>query len=111
VFRYFPGASCGNASDILGTWLIENGFGGVVYVWGVRGDEGEQSHGWLEVGGLVIDITSDQFEDGLEAVYVGPMTRFHESFKNQRRSVTEVAFELADLYYEMKESFGCDPNA
>jgi len=98
AFRVFPAGGCGNASEMLGVWLKECGIDGAECV---AGDRGDMSHAWLEVGDLVVDITSDQFEDGLGSVYVGRRGLFHESFVDQRRYTPSVPLSLGDLYSKM----------
>lgn len=89
-FRDFPLGQCGNTSDILAQYLIDNKFGPVTYVNGTYyGDnwDCEKSHAWLVVEGLVIDITGDQFkyeEEPLRCdlpVYIGPMTEYYQIFE------------------------------
>ena len=41
---------------------------------------GEQSHAWLEKDGLIVDITSDQFDKGVR-VYVGKQNGFYRRFR------------------------------
>ena len=87
LLNHFPTGTCGNVSDIFGEWLIERGEPDVEYVHGSR--EGK-SHGWLELENIIIDITSDQFSDGLGPVFVGSKTPFHRSFEDQVRSKPHV---------------------
>lgn len=94
-FRKFPAGCCGNTSDILGKWLSNQGVVGLKYVHGFRG---QASHGWLELNGIIIDITSDQFTDGCGAVFFAPESVFHNSFKNQRKSEIGISSILADAY-------------
>jgi len=82
----FPSGCCGDASQTLATYIFEQT--GVIcdYLHGQYGGaDGELgSHAWLEVNGLVIDITADQFQYrgyDLAAVYVGPRTRWYNSFE------------------------------
>ena len=96
----FPRGGCGNGSDLLGQWLARHGVAPIAYVWGSRDGK---SHGWLEHNGLVIDITSDQFDDGVGAVYVGAPTSFHASFTDQRRTIPEVSPLLFGVYRRMIE--------
>lgn len=86
--REFPRGACGTASDFLGYWLKKNGVMSAEYVWGERNDV---THGWVEVDELIIDITSDQFEDGVGAVFVGTDRNFHDTFFNQRRTPVSVS--------------------
>ena len=74
---YFPSGCCGNASLLLGAYLHECGLGDFQYICGMRG---EQSHAWLEKDGLIVDITSDQFDKGVR-VYVGKRNGFYRRFR------------------------------
>jgi len=105
LFSDFPHGACGNASDILGQLLEEIGISDVQYVSGMRN---EKSHGWLEVRGLIVDITSDQFEDGLGPVYVGEASAFHETFTEKRYSVPKVTPALGDVYMIMRKELKAD---
>lgn len=62
-FRYFPRGACGATCDVLAT-VLERRFG-VRPLWvnaEIReGEVWKGSHAWLEVEGLTIDITADQF--------------------------------------------------
>lgn len=88
-FRKFPKGQCGNTSDILAQYFIENSIKPIIYVNGTYyGDSeyGRYSHAWLEVYGQIIDITGDQFWDQKKPlknntpVYVGKMNSFYKSF-------------------------------
>jgi hypothetical protein len=87
-FGNFPHGACGNASDILGKWLSQKGMSGLKYAWGLRG---QVSHGWLEYKGYILDITSDQFNDGCGAVFIGKISKFHNSFKSQKKSELAIS--------------------
>lgn len=89
-FRKFPMGQCGNTSDILAQYLIDNEIGPITYVNGTYyGDDLEDrwAHTWLVVNGLVIDITGDQFKYHKRPlaydipVYIGPMTDFYRLFE------------------------------
>lgn len=82
LFRKFPVGQCGNTSDILAQYLIDNGINSITYVNGTYyGDDynDRRAHTWLVVNGLVIDITGDQFKNEAEPlkndvpIYIGPM--------------------------------------
>ncbi len=94
-FKKFPTGCCGDASDILGKWLSSNGVVGLKYVHGCRE---EVSHGWLELNGVIIDITSDQFADGCGAVFFDANSDFHSSFKSQKKSEIGMLPILAAAY-------------
>ena len=87
-FRKFPTGQCGHTSDLLAQFLIDNGGSQVRYVYGTyygRNDK-MQSHAWLSVGDMIIDITADQFryhEAPLTndiPVYIGPMNEYYKLF-------------------------------
>lgn len=86
LFETFPKGTCGNVSDLLGIWLSQQNAVGIQCVSGSRFTKGAlQTHAWLEVDDTVIDITSDQFQDGLGPVYFGERCQFYESFKSQQK--------------------------
>jgi hypothetical protein len=82
-FERFPYRSCGDSSNLLGEWLTEQGVSGLEYVCGEF--DHEKSHAWLELDGLIIDITPDLFEAGPGPVYVGESQSFHSQLKEQSR--------------------------
>lgn len=97
-FRKFPVAQCGNASDMLAQFLIDNGIGPIAYVSGTfYGDafDDRQSHAWLLVNGLVVDITGDQFQNRSKPlkcnvpVYIGPMTKYCRFFEIDPSGISE----------------------
>ena len=81
-FQYFPTGACAPMSDIIAKYLISNGYSGVEFVYGYRK---KQPHAWIEIDNLIVDITSDQFEDGQGAVFVSRERNFHDRFTGQRR--------------------------
>ena len=99
-FGDFPSASCGPSADILAEYLLSKGVQNIEYVYGER-DGG--SHGWLEIEGLIIDITGDQFEDGVEGIFISPNRDFHDQFspleRNDRPGVNGF---LRDPYNKFK---------
>lgn len=91
-FRSFPRGACGATCDVLAT-VLERRFG-VRPLW-VNTDvyEGEVwrgSHAWLEVDGVTIDITADQF--GEAPVIVTRHSPWHDTLTVGRR-----------VYYPMSE--------
>ena len=67
-FRKFPNGQCGNASDMLAQYLIQNQIepielvNGTYYADDPNDPDNLQSHTWLLVRELIIDITCDQFK-------------------------------------------------
>jgi hypothetical protein len=81
----FPHDCCKSASLMLGHHLSHNGFTDIHYVWGYRG---EVQHGWLQVNGVIIDITADQFEDEDRPVIMACVgnSSFHASIDDKKKS-------------------------
>lgn len=83
----FPRGSCGDASHLLGALLADCGHRGFVYISGERGSIADRtltSHAWLSRGGLVVDITADQFPDAPSAVIVAERSAWHQQFEVDR---------------------------
>lgn len=99
----FPHGACGNASVLLGEWLIRKGIEGVEYVSG--GSDEIKSHAWLECDGLIIDITADQFGTGMPPVFVGRNRRFHDLFKVFNRSASMVETAIEQVNYAALEMY------
>ena len=96
LFPKFPQACCGDATELLGQYFLENGIKSK-YVCGNRyfedPEEGTQSHAWLLIGNLIVDITGDQFADRIsyynydKKVYVGTGDAFHDLFEVEERDI------------------------
>ncbi|WP_426215754.1 hypothetical protein [Pseudomonas sp. DWRC2-2] len=56
----FPRGCCGIISELMGDYLNTVGIGEFFYVCGMKDGA---SHAWLEVDGLIVDITGDQFSN------------------------------------------------
>ena len=78
-FKDFPLGCCQDASLMLALYLHRKGFGVAELV---SGSKGRNSHAWLELDGLIIDITADQFKEGKEKVIISKKSEFHNAFKN-----------------------------
>jgi hypothetical protein len=88
-FWNFPRGSCGDTSLFLGKYLKENGFGPIDYVAGMRGT---QSHAWLELNSFIIDITADQFCEGLDPVVVTRNRSWHNHFIENTRHEADFIY-------------------
>ena len=95
-FKSFPRGCCGDATDLLGQFLLEHGWESDYVCGSYYYDNPElnsQSHAWLRVEGLVVDITGDQFKNREEflyfglPVYVGKPGKFHKLFRVEARDV------------------------
>ena len=97
-FESFPSCACGDSSDLLGEWLTEFGVSGLEYVCGEL-----QGHAWLELDGLIIDITVDQFESRTEKVYISEDRSFHNQFKELFRRPHYLDDAIKSHYQLCKE--------
>jgi hypothetical protein len=97
TFEKFPLGCCGDASDLLAQFLLENKIK-THYICGTRygAFEDIQSHAWLLTdNNIIIDITGDQFKydnnflNYDKFVYVGEMDDFHELFEVETRNCYE----------------------
>lgn len=83
-FRLFPKDMCEFASNLLGRYLTGEGIADVRYVCGsrrLRARHNDQRHAWLEVQGFIIDITADQFPDGIGPIVVTGDRSWHSRFR------------------------------
>jgi hypothetical protein len=81
-FTDFPCGTCGDVSDILAEYLYTKGFENILYV---CGEYNGSSHAWLEMEGLAIDITADQFLDIQEKVLIQSPSIWHNKYKESSR--------------------------
>jgi hypothetical protein len=95
-FVKFPRGQCGNASDMLAQFLIDNGIDEIYYEFGVyccKGPYNSQSHAWLKMDDLLIDITADQFKDfpppltNDTPIYIGPHIPYYDSFNTDKSTI------------------------
>src|SRR6185295_13511874 len=91
ILRSFPSGCCKVASLLLLQWLhdkegVRDGFG---VAWARRPNPRtpgtDATHFWLEVGGVIIDITADQFDDCGESVHVSQDRDWHDTFSGSSR--------------------------
>jgi hypothetical protein len=94
----FPRGACGDASLLLGKYLKDQGEGTAEYVWGT---DGNQSLGWLELDGIKIDITADQFEGCCDPVLVTTDSTRHSRFTDQSRDDVRLDESLSAVYQEL----------
>lgn len=87
AFALFPRGCCGNASILLANYLREQRLGLFELVSGCRD---EVSHAWLEGGGMIVDVTIDQFHDAPPGSFVLQNFEWHEQFSRHREREEEV---------------------
>ncbi len=80
-FENFPAGSCGDAAILLAQYLIDAGCDTPTYVSAelVR-HPNLLSHAWIELDGIVLDITADGFEADAAPVIVTENSAWHDRF-------------------------------
>lgn len=79
----FPRGACGDVSLILGQLLDDEGIKGFQYICGNK-YEPFSSHGWLQHGEWIVDITADQFDDVNDSVIVTDKSEWHACWAPDR---------------------------
>ncbi|MEJ2762961.1 hypothetical protein VV869_03165 [Photobacterium sp. MCCC 1A19761] len=97
----FPSACCDDSSQILAAYLTDNGFSGATLIRGEYGGNHKelQSHVWLNLGGLKIDITADQFNTrGYDnpSVIIARENEFLETFETTDDGIADFRIHLKD---------------
>jgi len=89
----FPHGSCGDVTDLLGTYLKDRGLGTFDYVLGEKfnfNEDGDYlSHTWLQHNALIVDITAGQFPEIHESVIVTIDSPWHRSFRRSTRRIAD----------------------
>ena len=73
----FPRGCCGIISELMGDYFNRLDIGEFLYVCGMKDGA---SHAWLEVGGLIVDITGDQFA-GRPGIYVDELDAWYSEWE------------------------------
>lgn len=98
-FLNFPKGCCGDASELLSKFLKEND----IETKYITGEEGRQSHAWLEYDEfIIIDITADQFDTDKEKVVVTTDKNWHLRFQERKEDDLEIDERLLKLYKKIK---------
>ncbi len=97
-FESFPRGSCGDAAWLLGTYLMLNSVGSFDYMSGWRK---ECSHGWLQQGQIIVDITADQFPEIKEKIMVTTDHSWYSAFQGKAQHVADYRiFDEATVNFE-----------
>lgn len=102
--KYFPSECCHHACNLLGIFLHDNGVTGITTMSGYRPDDPAEKHLWLEVNGVVIDITASQFDGVDEKVIVTPSPDWHSALDGKPLPLRNG--EDSDMiHFERKRAF------
>ena len=97
----FPNGACGDASLLLGDYLYSIGYSQVAYVSGWRNN---QSHAWIEIDDVIIDITADQFSEKKDAVIVTTDKSWHNQFIEEARESARINSHDKGIERELKRA-------
>ena len=90
----FPHGACGPVTRLLGTFIQEKGLGDFDYICGERWIEQRktmQTHAWLQIGSLIIDITADQFtSEIIEPVIVTSKSLWYKQFRTDNHGLASL---------------------
>jgi hypothetical protein len=84
VLPQFPRGCCGWAARFMGNYLRDHFKMKPLHIYAMS-RKGDGGHEWIEVDGVVLDVTLDQFEPGLPKAHVGPLLPIHRQFEVTRR--------------------------
>jgi hypothetical protein len=94
TFRNFPRGACGDTCEVLAEILKEFGHGNFRYVAGRR--KNGNCHAWLQCNSVIVDITSDQFDEISDPIYIGPINDWYQSFEVQQEH--EAGYSRLDAH-------------
>ena len=103
ILKNFPYACCGNASNLVATYLEAQGYGGFEYVLG-QNEEETKSHAWLFSlqSNSIVDLTADQFGFD-EIVYISaenyPLLELFPKQENKGNASIFSGTNLDNVYY------------
>jgi hypothetical protein len=93
TLQRFPIGACGDATLLLGTYLIETEEEPFDYMLGETNEDHEDSrwssHAWLQRGDLVVDISADQFPEIDERIVVTLDSPWHKSLNGEAQHVAD----------------------
>lgn len=77
-FQCFPQGCCGTSTELIGTFLFQNGHGHFDYV--IGNHERLGNHAWAQRGDIIVDITSGQFLEQ-PPIIVSNTSSWHDAFE------------------------------
>ena len=89
AFDSFPRGTCGPVSELMGRIVLERTGREGMYICGDGHPELEpqQSHAWLEVEGVIVDLTHDQFEGSGLTGWVHETSPWHAKFDREQNGL------------------------
>lgn len=82
----FPEGCCSWASYMMGHFMKYELYLNPIEIQAQRdNDDGTDPHSWLMVGNVIVDITSDEFDDSEERVIVSEYSPWHDSWEIIKR--------------------------
>ena len=75
--RKFPVECCHYACNLLTIFLFDQGYTNIQKFSGGRPDDSSESHLWLTVNGVIVDITAYQFDETIEKAIVARDSSWH----------------------------------
>lgn len=95
-FHSFPTNCCESSSIFLGKFLADRYPNSTVLI--VRGaNSASEQHFWVEINGLVFDITADQYTNILAPIYGQETNPLEKTFIKTSKTLAEEAFQQFDL--------------
>jgi len=89
-FENFPVRSGVGASILLAQYLIDLGYGIPTYVRGELYGSPPWAHAWIELGGVILDITLDGLYSDVPPVIVTEDLYWHEIFKRLDENLVSI---------------------
>ena len=90
-FENFPTGSCGDASTLLAQYLIDSGYDTPTYVSAeLYNPDLRWGHAWIELDGIVMDITADGLFADAPQVIVAENSDWHEIFRRLDEHPAEI---------------------
>ncbi|MCO7188529.1 MULTISPECIES: hypothetical protein [unclassified Pseudoalteromonas] len=96
----FPHGQCLNSSQMLATYLKDKGIEDVSVISGTIGNM--DSHAWVTVKDLIVDITADQFEDyAYPKAFVATESNLHSAYSSEPAMFQDMDLELSGTYWKV----------
>lgn len=101
IMHNFPYGCSKDASVLLANYFFIN-YGKTSI--NVIGTSGLSTHSWLEIDGIIYDITADQYED-YYSVYCGKYDRFHNGFSFSNNPTSGIGRIINDEQERLQRLF------